>query len=101
MIEEFFDYYPKYHYAVASTQLVLAMLGMGAVLRSRDFVEIALEPKPILTGALYQLIGIPLITLAFTLMIDFPPEIAVGFFILAECRVVRCRTFTRISPEAT
>ncbi len=83
MIGEIMAQYPKYHYAVASTQLVLAMLGMGAALRPKDFIEIAIEPKPILTGSLYQLIGIPLLTLAVTSMIDLPAEIVVGMFMLA------------------
>jgi hypothetical protein len=38
------------------------MLGMGMVIRPRDFVEIVLEPKPMITGMLYQLVGIPLLT---------------------------------------
>jgi BASS family bile acid:Na+ symporter len=83
MLEDLFQQYPKYHYTVASTQLVLAMLGMGAALSARDFIEIAKEPKPIFTGALYQLLGIPLITLAITLLVDLPPAIVVGMFMLA------------------
>jgi BASS family bile acid:Na+ symporter len=83
MLGEFFQHYPKYHYTVASTQLVLAMLGMGAALSARDFIEIAKEPKPIVTGALYQLLGIPLLTLAVTAFIPLPPEIVVGMFMLA------------------
>jgi BASS family bile acid:Na+ symporter len=83
MLGDLLQHYPKYHYAVASTQLVLAMLGMGAALSARDFIEIAREPKPIFTGALYQLIGIPLLTVAITWAIDLPPEIVVGMFMLA------------------
>jgi len=83
MLDEFFQHYPDYHYLVASTQLVLAMLGMGATLMARDFIEIVEEPKPMLTGALYQLLGIPLLTLAVTAFITLPPEIVVGMFMLA------------------
>ena len=83
MLGELLEQYPKYHHLVASTQLVLAMVGMGAVMRLQDFVEIVREPRPILTGALYQLVGIPLLTLGLTRAFDLPPEIAVGFFLLA------------------
>lgn len=84
MIGEFLENYPKYyHQIVASVQLVLAMLGMGVVMRPKDFVEILLEPKPIIVGALYQLVGIPLLTVALVYFVEMPPEIVVGFFMLA------------------
>ena len=83
MIEELFSQYPKYHLLVASSQLVLAMLGMGMVTHIRDFVEIVREPKPMITGALYQLLGIPLLTIALVSLATLPPEIVVGFFMLA------------------
>jgi BASS family bile acid:Na+ symporter len=83
MIKELLEHYPHYHRLIASTQLVLAMFGMGVVTRPRAFMEIILEPKPMLVGLLYQLIGIPLITAAMVFLIDVPPEIAVGFFMVA------------------
>ena len=78
-----FQHYPDYHHLVASTQLVLAMFGMGMVTRLRDFVEIVLEPKPMLTGFLYQLIAIPLLTALMVHAISFPPEVAMGFILLS------------------
>ncbi len=83
MITSLLEHYPKYHHLVASTQLVLAMLGMGMVMRPRDFIELVLEPKPMITGMLYQLIGIPLLTVVMIYFIKLPPEIVVGFFMLA------------------
>ncbi len=83
MIKDFFSHYPDYHQLVASTQLVLAMFGMGLVTRLRSFVEIILEPKPMIAGLLYQLIGIPLITAGMMALLDLPPEIVVGFFMVA------------------
>ena len=41
------------------------------------------EPKPMITGALYQLLGIPLLTIALVSLATLPPEIVVGFFMLA------------------
>ncbi len=83
-MQAFFEHYPHYHYLIASAQLVVAMLGMGATLRLEDFVEVIREPRPVLTGVGHQLLAIPLITLAYTRLLDFPPEIMVGFFMLAS-----------------
>lgn len=83
MLRDFFDQYPHYHHLVASAQLVLAMLGMGMVTRARDFVELVLEPKPMITGVLYQLVGIPLLTAALVHLVEFPPEVGVGFILIA------------------
>jgi BASS family bile acid:Na+ symporter len=82
MIENLLEHYPHYHRLVAATQLVLAMLGMGLVTRPRAFVEVVLEPKPMITGVLYQLVGIPLFTAAMVFAFDFQAEIAVGFFMV-------------------
>lgn len=83
MIKELFEQYPPYHHLVASTQLVLAMFGMGIVTRARDFVELVLEPKPMITGLLYQLAGIPLLTAALVFFVELPPEVVVGFIMVA------------------
>ncbi len=83
MIKDLFEQYPPYHHLVASTQLVLAMFGMGIVTRPRDFVELVLEPKPMITGLLYQLVGIPLLTAALIFFVELPPEVVVGFIMVA------------------
>jgi bile acid:Na+ symporter, BASS family len=83
MIKDLFEHYPPYHHLVASTQLVLAMFGMGIVTRARDFIELVLEPKPMITGLLYQLLGIPLLTAALVYLIKLPPEVVVGLVLIA------------------
>lgn len=83
MIKELFEQYPPYHHLVASAQLVLAMIGMGMVTRPGDFVELVREPKPMITGLLYQLVGIPLITAALVYLIRLPPEVVVGLILIA------------------
>ncbi|MFT5857447.1 MAG: BASS family bile acid:Na+ symporter, partial [Verrucomicrobiales bacterium] len=83
MISELLEQYTHYHRLVASTQLVLAMFGMGIVTHPRAFLEIALEPKPMIVGILFQLVGIPLLTVAMVYFIELPPEIVVGFFMVA------------------
>ncbi len=82
-MKDLLESYPHYHHLIASTQLVLAMFGMGLVTRLRAFVEIVLEPKPMIVGVLYQLVGIPLLAAAMVFGIDLPPEIAVGFIMVA------------------
>ena len=83
MINDLLEQYPKYHYLVASSQLVLAMFGMGVTLRARDFVEVVTEPKPFFTGVIYQLVGIPLLAVALVHLFDLPPAIAVGFIMVS------------------
>lgn len=83
MLKDLFEQYPHYHHLVASAQLVLAMLGMGMVTKARDFVELVLEPKPMIAGVLYQVVGIPLLTAAMVFLVKFPPEVVVGFIIIA------------------
>ena len=83
MIKDLLEQYPHHHRLVASTQLVLAMFGMGVVTQPRAFIELVLEPKPMITGVLYQLVGIPLLTVVMVFAIDLPPEIVVGFFMVA------------------
>jgi bile acid:Na+ symporter, BASS family len=83
MIKDLFEHYPPYHHLVASAQLILAMFGMGLVTRPRDFTELVLEPKPMITGLLYQLVVIPLLTAAVIFFIPLPPEVIVGLIIVA------------------
>ena len=83
MISDLLEQYPKYHHLVAAIQLVFAMLGMGMTLRARDFIEIVKEPKPFFTGAVYMLVGIPLIALLLVQFVSMPAAIVVGFFMVA------------------
>lgn len=83
MIGDFFELYPKYHHLFASTQLVLAMMSMGLLMRPKDFLELVQEPKVMIVGMLCQLVLIPLLTAGMVALLSLPPEIAVGFIILA------------------
>jgi bile acid:Na+ symporter, BASS family len=83
MIKDLFEQYPPYHHFFASTQLVLAMFGMGMVTKLGDFLELVREPKPMLTGMLYQLAGIPLLTAALVSVVALPPEVVVGLIMVA------------------
>ena len=51
----------RYEYYLAASQLMLAMLGMGATLRIADFVEVVRYPRAVLLGLAIQLLGVPLV----------------------------------------
>lgn len=73
----------RYEYALAASQLVLAMLGMGATLRAGDFLAVARGPKAFLTGTLCQMLAVPLLALLLIGVLPVHPGVAVGLAILA------------------
>jgi BASS family bile acid:Na+ symporter len=77
------QFYLEYEYYIASTQLILAMLGMGATLRVRDFVEVLRQPRGILTGIATQLVAMPLLALALGRGFGLAPGLAVGLILVA------------------
>jgi BASS family bile acid:Na+ symporter len=80
---EFGEFYLRHEYAFASTQLVFAMLGMGAVLERREFVEIVRDPKAVAAGLALQLVGAPLLALAVMELMGLEAGIAVGLVFVA------------------
>ena len=83
LLNNFFSDYASYEYALASTQLVLAMLGMGALLSPRDFVLEIQAPRSLLTGLGFQWIAVPLIALALASTLPIPAGIAAGLIVVA------------------
>lgn len=78
-----FEFYLRNEYAFAATQLVLAMLGMGATTHVRDFIGVARQPKPFLVGAGVQLLAPPLVALLLSRLIDLPTGLALGLILIA------------------
>ena len=76
--------YPRYEHLLASIQLALAMLGMGALLGPRDFGRVARSPRALCVGLLLQLVLVP--GLAFVLGRVLPLEmgLAAGFVLVAS-----------------
>lgn len=64
-------------------QLVLAMLGMGATLSVRDFVDVMRDGKGVLLGLALQLIFVPLVTLGFIEAFSLSKGWAVGLILIA------------------
>lgn len=78
-----FDWYPEYEYTLASTQLLLAMLGMGALLAPRDFVSVVRSPRALIVGLSLQLVGIPVIAFGIGMALSVPAGIAAGLVLVA------------------
>ena len=65
--------------------LFIIMLGMGLSLKISDFTRVLQVPKAMIIGISCQMILLPLIGLAIVMAFSLPPELAVGFMILAFC----------------
>lgn len=88
-----FDLYLDYEYAFAATQLTLAMLGMGATLTPRDFLEILRAPKGFTAGISLQLLGVPLLCWLFLSSAPLAAGVAIG---LALCAAIPGGTVSNI-----
>jgi bile acid:Na+ symporter, BASS family len=65
--------------------LAIVMLGMGMSLVPEDFRRIARYPKAVAVGTCCQILLLPLIGAAITLVVPMEPEIAVGLMVVAVC----------------
>lgn len=77
------EFYIRYEYWLAFSQLVLAMFGMGATLRPADFVAVVKTPKALSVGLLLQMVCVPLFAFAFMQLFSLPAGVAIGFAIVA------------------
>lgn len=83
MFTDFLNNYAAYEYPLASGQLILAMLGMGALLTPRDFLLEVKQPKGLAVGLVFQWMLVPLIALALGEVLPIPAGIAVGLIFVA------------------
>lgn len=70
---------------ILAAALIIIMLGMGLSLVMDDFKRIFVYPKAMIIGLVNQLILLPLIGFAITLIFPLKPDIAIGIMILAAC----------------
>ncbi len=68
---------------VAPVILALIMLGLGLGLKIEDFTRVLKTPKDFFVGFGSQLIILPLIAYSLIIILDSPPEIAIGVMIIA------------------
>jgi BASS family bile acid:Na+ symporter len=78
-----FERYLAYEYHVAAAQLMFAMLGMGATLTLRDFLDVFREPRAFAAGMAAQLVAPPLIALLLAAVFQPPTGLALGFILMA------------------
>jgi BASS family bile acid:Na+ symporter len=77
------DWHPYVEKYFVPAQLALAMFGMGATLRVRDFIEVARNPLGIAIGLGLQLVLVPLIAFGFIEIFDLTPGWAVGLSLVS------------------
>ncbi len=65
------------------TVLGLVMFGVGLSLRFYEFAHVVRYPRAFLSALGAQMIGLPIIAFTIHLLVPLPPEIKVGFIILA------------------
>ena len=63
--------------------LFLIMFGMGLSLKIADFKNVAKSPKAIGIGLIGQMLLLPIMAFIIAIILDLPPEIAVGLMIIA------------------
>lgn len=80
MIEEL---YPRLEYLLAAAQLVLAMVGMGATLTVRDFLDVFKSPRGLSFGILAQLLLVPALAWGVAGILGMPPGVATGLVLVA------------------
>lgn len=83
MLNAFFANYAVYEYPLASSQLFLAMLGMGALLSPRDFLAEIRNPKSLSIGLVFQWAIVPAIAVVLGFLLPVPAGIAVGMMLIA------------------
>ena len=75
--------YADYEYAVAATQLVFMMMGMGATLTLAEFRDIARRPHGVAFVFVMQYVGCSLLAMGFAKWFGMSPGIALGLLIVA------------------
>jgi BASS family bile acid:Na+ symporter len=82
-VSGFADFYLSHEYGFASSQLILAMLGMGATLERSDFVEVVSRPSAVVAGLGLQLVAAPAFAAALIHGLGLGPGVAVGMALVA------------------
>ncbi|GAB4198243.1 MAG: bile acid:sodium symporter family protein [Wenzhouxiangellaceae bacterium] len=77
-----FEFYLRYEYTFAATQLVLAMLGMGATLRLKEFAALLLQPRVFMLGCAVQLLVAPLLGLFLIELLGFTAGMAIAIALI-------------------
>ncbi|MDJ0789388.1 MAG: bile acid:sodium symporter [Myxococcota bacterium] len=81
---EWLQRYPEFEYPIASTQLVLAMLGMGALLHPADFRRVVRDPRGVALGLAAQIVGVPVMAGVLGGLLPIEAGLAAGLALVAS-----------------
>lgn len=65
--------------------LAIIMLGMGLSLTGKDFRNIFLQPKAVITGLISQMVLLPAVAIGIAMVSGLPAEMQVGIVLIAAC----------------
>ncbi len=65
--------------------LMIVMLGMGLTLKMSDFAECFKKPKGVIGQTILRFVVTPFIALGLSKVFKLPPELTVGFLLVAVC----------------
>ncbi|WEG17322.1 bile acid:sodium symporter family protein [Alkalihalophilus pseudofirmus] len=65
--------------------LGVIMFGMGLTMRAVDFSVVAKKPVPVVIGVIAQFLIMPLVAYAIAVLLQLPPELAVGLILVGAC----------------
>lgn len=77
------EFYVEHEYWFAATQLILAMLGMGATLTGKDFRDVVREPLAVSLGTIVQIVAVPLTAFLFLRLLGVHDGVAVGIALIS------------------
>ncbi len=77
------DFYVQHEHWFAASQLILAMLGMGATLTGKDFRDVVREPLAVTVGTAIQVVMVPLTAFLFLRLLGVHDGVAVGIALIA------------------
>jgi BASS family bile acid:Na+ symporter len=70
--------YPEYEYTLACTQIILFMIGMGAMLSVHEFTRVIRQPRYLILGLVYNIVCVPALAVAINYLSGVGPGIAIG-----------------------
>ncbi|MCA9175002.1 MAG: bile acid:sodium symporter family protein [Planctomycetales bacterium] len=76
--------YADFEYWLCAVLLVLSMVGMGATLTAREFLQIAKAPRPVLLVLAAQIVFAPLLALLLARVLFLQPGIAMGLLVVSS-----------------
>jgi len=71
--------------ALTAAVIGMVMFGVALELRLADFARVLARPLPVLAGFAAQVLALPALTWAITMLVPMPPSVALGMLVVAAC----------------